>query len=165
MSVRKKSVTARREELIDELHPGRRGLGAWSAFIRAHATLSREMDTRLRSATGCPLADFDVLSQIADAGGKLRMTELAERVLVSRSGLTRRVASLEQEGLVKRSAAGDDGRGVIVSLTDAGFRRMVETQMSHSQDVKELFIARLTDRELAMIERVMRKVFVDCNFG
>ena len=165
MPVRKKSVTARREQLIDTLHPGRRGLGAWSAFIRAHATLAREMDTRLRHATGCPLADFDVLAQIADAGGRLRMTELAERVLVSRSGLTRRVASLEEEGLVKRAAAGDDGRGVTVSLTDAGVRRLVETQRSHSQDVKDLFIARLNDRELAMIERAMRKVFVDCNFG
>ena len=165
MPVRKKSVTARREQLIDELHPGRRGLGAWSAFIRAHATLSREMDTRLRDATGCPLADFDVLSQIADAGGRLRMTELAERVLVSRSGLTRRVASLEEEGLVKRTATDEDGRGVAVCLTDAGVRRMVETQRSHSRDVNDLFIARLNDRELAMIERVMRKVFVDCNFG
>jgi DNA-binding MarR family transcriptional regulator len=123
------------------------------------------MDTRLRDATGCPLADFDVLSQIADAGGRLRMTELADRVLVSRSGLTRRVASLEDEGLVERTPARDDGRGVLVSLTDAGFRRMVETQTAHSQDVKDLFIARLSDRELATIERVMRKVFVDCSFG
>jgi DNA-binding MarR family transcriptional regulator len=123
------------------------------------------MDTRLRGATGCPLADFDVLSQIADAGGRLRMTELAERVLVSRSGLTRCVASLEDEGLVKRAAVGEDGRGVTVYLTDAGVRRPVETQRSHPHDVTDLVIARLNDRELAMIERVMRKVFVDCNFG
>ena len=164
-SVRKPSVAAMRERLMDELHPGRRGLGAWSAFIRAHASLVREMDTRLRNATGCPLADFDVLAQIADAGGRLRMTELAERVLVSRSGLTRRVASLEDEGLVERTAADDDGRGVIVCLTDAGVRRLVETQTAHSADVQDLFIARLNDRELATIERAMRKIIVDCNFG
>jgi len=99
---KKKSLVEKREELIDQLYPSRRGLDAWAVFIRAHATLSREMDVRLQEATGCSLADFDVLSQLAEAGGRLRMTELAERVLVSRSGLTRRVARLEDEGFVQR---------------------------------------------------------------
>ena len=165
MSARKKSLVEKREELIDQLYPERRGLDAWAAFIRAHATLSREMDVRLQESSGCSLPDFDVLSQLADAGGRLRMTELADRVLVSRSGLTRRVARLEEEGLVERCAADDDGRGVVVCLTDDGVKRMVETTRVHAEDVKTLFITQLDDRELAVIARALRKVIVDCNFG
>ena len=161
----KKSIVARREELIDQLYPGRRGLGAWSAFIRAHATLSRAMDVRLQEATGCSLADFDVLSQIGGADGRLRMAELADRVLVSRSGLTRRVARLEEEGLVQRCAADDDGRGVVVCLTEAGVKRMTETTRAHAGDVKALFMSLLSDSDLETIERALRKVIVDCSFG
>ncbi len=161
----KKSLVEKREELIDQLYPERRGLDAWAAFIRAHATLTREMDVRLQESAGCSLADFDVLSQLADAGGRLRMTELAERVLVSRSGLTRRVARLEEERLVQRSACDNDGRGVVVCLTDHGVKRMVETTRAHARDVKALFMAQLDDRELAVIARALRKVIVDCNFG
>ena len=166
MSARKKrSLVEKREELIDQLYPGRRGLDAWAAFIRAHATLSREMDVRLQESAGCSLADYDVLSQLADVGGRLRMTELAERVLVSRSGLTRRVARLEEERLVERCAADDDGRGVVVCLTDGGVKRMIETTTAHAHDVKTLFIAQLDDRELAVIASALRSVIVDCNFG
>ncbi len=166
MSTRKKSLVEKREELIDQLYsPDRRGLEAWAAFIRAHATLSREMDVRLQASAGCSLADFDVLSQLGDAGGRLRMTELAERVLVSRSGLTRRVARLEDEGLVQRCAADDDGRGVVVCLTEDGVKRMIATTRAHARDVKALFMAQLDDRELDVIARALRKVIVDCNFG
>ena len=89
-------------------------------MLQAHATLIRQLDTDLSEHTGLRLADFDVLAQLAAAGGQLRMTELAARALISRSGLTRRVARLVEEGLVRRANAADDGRGVIVALTDAG---------------------------------------------
>jgi hypothetical protein len=64
--------------VVSEL-PGRRGLDAWSALLRAHATLLRQMETDLEEETGLALADFDVLAQLAVAGGELRMTELADR--------------------------------------------------------------------------------------
>src|SRR5205814_9863429 len=70
--------------------PGRRGLHAWDALLRAHATLLRELESDLESQTGLALADFDVLAQLAIAGGSLRMTELADRALILLSGLTRR---------------------------------------------------------------------------
>lgn len=165
MSGRKKSIESTRQELFDKAFPGKRGLDAWSVFLRAHATLSRELDLRLQEQTGCSLADFDCLSQLAMSDAGYRMAELADRVLVSRSGLTRRVARLESEGLVERCTADDDGRGVIVRLTDAGVRRMAETTRSHARDVQSLFMDRLDDRELAMIERALRKVIVDCSFG
>jgi hypothetical protein len=71
------------ESLVVSELPGRRGLDAWSALLRAHATLLRQMETDLEEETGLALADFDVLAQLAVAGGELRMTELADRALIS----------------------------------------------------------------------------------
>src|SRR5207237_2793359 len=96
--------------------PGRRGLQAWDALLRAHAPPLRQLETDLESKAGLALADFDVLAQLAIAGGSLRMTELADRALISRSGMTRRVTRLLREGLVRRAQADVDGRGVVVQL-------------------------------------------------
>src|SRR5205823_11085651 len=74
--------------------PNASGLEAWDSFLRAHATLMRRLEVDLAQATGLALADFDVLAQLARAGGELRMTDLANRALISRSGMTRRVARL-----------------------------------------------------------------------
>src|SRR6476660_7721176 len=89
--------------LVEESLPGRRGELAWRALLHAHATLMRRLDTDLREDTGLRLADYDVLAQLAGVGGERRMTELAARTLISRSGLTRRVARLVDEGLVRRA--------------------------------------------------------------
>src|SRR3954449_12203402 len=110
--------------LVEESLPGLRGEQAWRALLQAQATLIRQLDTDLREATGLRLADFDVLAQLAEAGGELRMTELAARTLLSRSGLTRRVARLVDEGLVRRGTASGDRRGVVVALTDTGVERV-----------------------------------------
>src|SRR5207249_1155311 len=90
------------DRLVEDHVPGRRGLGAWRSLLRAHATLMRRLDTDLERETGLALADFDVLAQLAEAHGELRMTELADRALISRSGMSRRVTRLVDEGLVRR---------------------------------------------------------------
>jgi len=125
----------------------------------------RQLDTELWADTGLRLADFDVLAQLAEAGGELRMTELAARTLVSRSGLTRRVARLVDEGLVRRANATGDGRGVVVALTDAGVVRVTETVPAHLRGVSRLFVERLDEQELTVLETALRKVIVDCTFG
>src|SRR4051812_37034730 len=106
--------------LVDRLAtselPDGRGIGAWRSLLRAHATLMRQLETDLEQQTGFALADYDVLAQLAIAGGELRMTELANRALISRSGMTRRVARLAHQGLVRRSEANADGRGFLVAL-------------------------------------------------
>jgi DNA-binding MarR family transcriptional regulator len=155
--------------LIDRLAaeglPNRGGLEAWSSLLRAHATLMRRLETDLERATGLPLADFDVLAQLADAGGELRMTELANRALISRSGMTRRVGRLVEEGLVRRGNVDADARGVVVSLTGAGVARLTETAPVHLRGVSELFVAHLDDQELAVLKSALDKVTVDCTFG
>jgi len=151
--------------VAEEGLPDRGGLEAWSSLLKAHATLLRRLETDLAEATGLALADFDVLAQLANAGGELRMTELADRALISRSGMTRRVARLVNEGLVRRANADADRRGVVVVLTDAGVARLSETVAVHLRGVKELFIAHLDEQELADLKSSLDKVIVDCTFG
>src|SRR5438876_12404763 len=106
-------VAAHFDRILAREVPGGHGLQAWDALLRAHATLLRELETDLESKTGLALADFDVLAQLAIAGGSLRMAELADRALISRSGMTRRVTRLLREGLVRRAQADVDARGVV----------------------------------------------------
>src|SRR6266566_8140868 len=153
------------DRLVEDQVPGRRGLQAWRSLLRAHATLTRRLDTELEQETGLALADYDVLAQLAQAHGELRMTELADRALISRSGMSRRVARLVDEGLVRRDKAGTDGRGVVVALTEAGIARLTQTAPVHARGISKLFVAQLNDRELAVLERALNKVIVDCSFG
>src|SRR6195256_360983 len=161
----KQDLTAHLGRLIDETVPGRRGLAAWAALLEAHATLMRALQTDLMSKTGLDLNEFDVISQLAQAGGRLRMTELAARAFSSRSGLTRRIDRLVEHGLVGRTTADGDARGVVVTLTDAGGARVSETVPVHLRTVADLFTAKLDDQELAVLERALKKVILDRTFG
>ena len=153
------------DRLVEDEVPGRRGLEAWRSLLRAHATLVRRLDTDLERETGLALADFDVLAQLAIAHGELRMTELADRALISRSGMSRRVARLVDQGLVRRDRADTDARGVVVALTEAGIARLAQTAPVHVRGISKLFVAKLDDQELALLERALNKVIVDCSFG
>jgi DNA-binding MarR family transcriptional regulator len=162
----KPEVAALLDGLVAEALPDRNGLKAWSSLLRAHATLMRRLEVDLAQETGLALADFDVLAQLANAGGELRMTELAARALISRSGMTRRVGRLVDEGLVRRANADGDARAVVVALTDAGVARLTETAPVHLRGVSELFVAQLDDQELAVLKSALDKVVVDdCTFG
>jgi DNA-binding MarR family transcriptional regulator len=153
------------DRLLAKAAPGGRGLAAWAAFLRAHATLLRRLETDLERETGLALADFDVLAQLAGAGGSLRMTELADRALISRSGMTRRVVRLVGAGLVSRASDPADARGIVVLLTDAGLSRLTETFPVHVRGVTDLFVSQLDDEELAVLESALVKVTPDCTFG
>jgi len=161
----KTDTTALLDQLIAAGLPGLRGVEAWTALLAAHATLLRQLESDLEKETGLALADFDVLAQLAVAGGSMRMSELAERALISRSGMTRRVARLFSEGLVCRSNVDTDARAVVVALTDAGIVRLKETAPVHARGVAELFVDKLNDKELAVLERALKKVTLNCNFG
>ncbi len=158
-------VAALLDHLVAAALPDGPGLGAWRAFLQAHATLLRELEARLVAETGTGLGDFDVLAQLALAGGELRMTELAARAFVSRSAMTRRVDRLVGQGLVRRSATDGDARAVVVQLTDSGVARLQETVPAHLRSVAELFASPLDEEELMVLERALRKVTVDCTFG
>jgi len=153
------------EHVIAKELPGRRGMDAWTSFLEAHASLMRQLESQLEKETGFALADFDVLAQLARAGGELRMTDLANRALISRSGMTRRVNRLVDEGLVARGRAAKDARGVCVVLTEKGSARLAETAQVHLRGISELFTGKLNDKELAVLARALGKVKLDCGFG
>ena len=161
----KSNAAARFDRIVAREVPGKRGLQAWDALLRAHATLLRQLETDLESKTGLALADFDVLAQLAIAGGSLRMTELADRALISRSGMTRRVTRLVHERLVRRAQADADARGVVVQLTKSGRKRLNEAAPVHMRGVSDLFLTKLDDQELAVLEAALAKVTLDCTFG
>ena len=153
------------DRLVTEALPNRRGVEAWNSLLKAHATLLRQLEMDLEKETGLALADFDVLAQLADAGGELRMTELAAQALISRSGMTRRVARLVDNGLVQRTSSATDARGVVVALTAAGVARLTDTVPVHLRGVSKLFVAQLDDQELKVLESALKKVTLDCTFG
>ncbi|MDP9496424.1 MAG: MarR family transcriptional regulator, partial [Actinomycetota bacterium] len=93
-------------------------MAAWRTFLRAHAVLVRRLEAELVAEHDLPLASYDVLVQLSEAPQqRLRMTELADRVLLSRSGLTRLVDRLVRDGLVERQACSEDARGMLAVLT------------------------------------------------
>ncbi|MFL5871145.1 MAG: MarR family winged helix-turn-helix transcriptional regulator, partial [Solirubrobacterales bacterium] len=92
-------------------------LAAWRGMLEAHKDLVARLDAELERDHGLPLTSYEVLMYLADSGkGKLRMGELADRLLLSRSGITRLVDRLERQGLVERQPCEDDGRGYYAVL-------------------------------------------------
>src|SRR5579871_4010117 len=158
-------VAARLDRIVSEAIPNPHGRAAWQALIHAHATLMRQLATDLAEDIGLTLGDFDVLAQLGQAGGSLRISDLSAHAYSSRSGMTRRIDRLVDEGLVARATTDNDGRGVVVALTEAGIDRLAESAPVHLRRVSELFVERLTDDELATLANALTKVSVDCGFG
>lgn len=134
-------------------------LNAWSAFLRAHARVVRTLERELQVEHGMALTDYDVLVQLAEVKRRrLRMSELADRLLLSRSGVTRLVDRLVADGLVERMTCDDDRRGQWASLTDAGYERLRRASPTHLRGVAEHFLDRLSNEEIAGLERVLSRL-------
>ena len=134
-------------------------LAAWRAFLRAHAHISRVLEAELLADQELSLASYDVLVQLAEAPERrLRMTELATAVLLSRSGVTRLVDRLEKAGLVARCPVASDGRGVAAGLTPAGLDRLRKAAPTHLAGVVRHFVARLDPDDLHAMERISRRL-------
>jgi DNA-binding MarR family transcriptional regulator len=137
--------------------PTREQLAAWRAFLRAHASIARALEAELLAEQDLPLASYDVLVQLAEAPDRrLRMTELADAVLLSRSGVTRLVDRLEKGGLVARCPVENVGRGVAARLTDAGLDRLRTASRTHLRGVAHHFVNRLDESDLRVLERISR---------
>jgi DNA-binding MarR family transcriptional regulator len=134
-------------------------LGAWRVFLRAHARITRQLEHELLTEQDIPLASYDVLLQLAEApGSRLRMTDLADRVLLSRSGLTRLVDRLERDGLVTRASCPGDARGTNAVLTEAGRDRLRAAAPTHLRGIAEHVTGRLTDDEVDQLMALMSKL-------
>lgn len=133
---------------------------AWRAFLVAHAQVARRLETDLLAASNLPLAEFDVLLQLEIAEGhRLRMSELANRVVLSRAGMTRLVDRLVADGLVARLKCASDARGAYAVLTEMGHERLDRARPGHFDAVRRHFLAAFTRRELEHLAGLMDRHF------
>ena len=146
--------------------PAERGLDEWRAFLQAHALLSRRLDDELRAEQAMSLAEYDALVQLAIAPEhRLRMNQLADRVLLSRSGVTRLVDRLVADGLVSRSPCTTDARGAEAVLTRAGVARLRAASTTHLRGVERYFIDPLSAAERAALGRSLCSVIDNLRAG
>lgn len=137
-------------------------LAAWSTFLRAHARVRRELEHELEAEQDLSLADYDLLHELAVADGhRLRMSELAERLALSRSGATRLVDRLETAGLVARHTCATDRRGYWAVATEAGMGRLRAATPTHLRGVCAYFTDRIPPAELEQLRRTLERVAAD----
>ncbi len=132
-------------------------LGAYFALIAAGDLLQRAVSSQLAEHGLTPL-QFSVLATLLESDGGARMSDIAETLVVSRSGLTYQITQLEKAGLVARSSSASDNRGVVASLTPAGRDVILATFPGHVALVREKFLSLLTDGEVATIRTALGKV-------
>jgi DNA-binding MarR family transcriptional regulator len=134
-------------------------LGAWRGMLRVHAGLVKALDAELAAVHGLPLTSYEVLLYLADApGGRLRMAELADAVLLSRSGLTRLVDRMEREGLIRREQCPNDARGWFAAITHTGLQTFRTARETHLAGVRERFLAHFSRDELRGLAELWERV-------
>src|SRR3954452_12154555 len=136
-----------------------RELSAWRGMLRVHAQLSKALDAQLIAAHGMPLTSYEVLMYLSDAERRrMRMNELAQPVLLSRSGLTRLVDRLERDGYLARCSCAHDARGAFAVLTPAGREKLDAARETHLAGVRQLFLSHFSEEELDVLGNAWERV-------
>jgi DNA-binding MarR family transcriptional regulator len=149
-------------ERVTKRRPKPHELAVWRLFLRTHSRVTRRLEADLIAEHSLPLASYDVLFTLMEAPDRrLRMTELADRVVLSRSGMTRLVDRLEREGLVVREACAKDARGMFTVLTDAGYQRLRKASRTHLRGIDEYAVSKLTPDELEALGKTLEKLLDD----
>jgi DNA-binding MarR family transcriptional regulator len=131
---------------------------AWRGLMRLRESLAREIDERLRAEGLISLADYGVLiTLVTEPSLRLRMSDLGARRMLTPSGITRVVTRLEEEGLVRREPDPADGRAFFAVLTRKGLEALRRAQVVHHAAVRELYVGRLSPRELTQLARLFEK--------
>jgi DNA-binding MarR family transcriptional regulator len=132
-------------------------------MLRVHACLTKALDADLEAQHGLPLSSFEVLVRLADADGeRMRMCDLADSIVLSRSGLTRLVDRLERDGLIVRESCPSDARGAFAHLTPRGREILGAARATHIAGVRELFLDRLSEGDLAALAEVWDRLLPSC---
>jgi DNA-binding MarR family transcriptional regulator len=131
-------------------------LDAWRRFLRAHAAITRQLDADLIASHHLTLRDYEVLLHLAQAPHRrLRMSDLAERVLLTRSGVTRLVDGLVRSGWVERVSCPSDARGSFAAVTDAGYDKLRQASVTHLEGVRSLYVDRFSGEELGTLSALL----------
>ena len=130
-------------------------LRAWLAFLTSYRMVMDRLEEELEAERGLALTWFDVLAQLARAGGRLRMNQLAASLVLSKSGLTRRIDRMERAGYVARESSCSDRRGAYAVLTEAGREALEAAQPVHLTGIREHFSRYLSDAEARTLEKAL----------
>jgi DNA-binding MarR family transcriptional regulator len=134
-------------------------LEAWRSFLRAHAQVTRILDAELSAECDLPLGSYEVLLHLNEAPDRrLRMTDLADRIVLSRSGLTRLADRLARDGLIRRESCPSDARGTNAVLTDEGYERLRAAAPVHLRGVREHLLDLLGEDEIAVLATAFGRI-------
>lgn len=136
-----------------------RGLATWRAFLEAHSTLLRVLEVELERERDLPLSWYDVLLHLSEASDRrLRMQELAGRLVITQGGVTRLVDRMEEAGLVAREPCESDRRGTYTVLTEEGHRILRAAAPAHLRGVEAHFLRHLTRDEVGTLGDALSRV-------
>lgn len=139
--------------------PVPRQLESWVSFLRAHAAITRELSAQLQREHDLTLNDYEVLLHLSHAeDGRMRRVDLAQRVLLTASGITRLLEGLERAGYVRKESCSSDARVSYASLTDPGHEKLRAAAETHLRGIDELFVSRYSGSELATLAELLGRL-------
>jgi DNA-binding MarR family transcriptional regulator len=141
-----------------DARPAKSRVEVWRSFLEVHARIVDQLEHELSDERGLPLSWYDVLLQLREAGGRLRMQELASRLVLPRSSLTRQIDRMQSAGLVEREPSLDDGRGTVAVLTAEGRSTLRRAAPVHLRGIEEHFARKLDGRDVAAFKRILAKL-------
>jgi DNA-binding MarR family transcriptional regulator len=134
-------------------------LDSWVSFLRAHAAITRELSAQLQREHGLTLNDYEVLLHLSHAEGqRLRRVDLAERVVLTASGITRLLEGLERTGFVEKETCASDARVSYAKLTSAGRAKLKAAGVTHLRGIDELFVGRYSGSELIALAELLSRL-------
>jgi DNA-binding MarR family transcriptional regulator len=134
-------------------------LEAWRSYLQSHASILRELDAQLVAEHGLTTRDYEVLLYLAQAEDRrLAMSALAERTMLTRSGITRLVDGLVASGLIERIACPEDARISYASLTDAGYEKLRHAGCTHIASIRRMFLAHFSAEEIAQLAALLGRL-------
>jgi DNA-binding MarR family transcriptional regulator len=150
------SELSHRERSLSSPSPER--LRAWRLYFESALALVDVLDVELERDAGIPMRWYDTLVHLEDTPDGLRMNELAEQILYSKSGFTRVVDRLEEAGLVQRVHPENDRRSILVVLTDQGRNTMERARRHHRHGIEQHFSRHLSDTDIKALTRALEKL-------
>jgi DNA-binding MarR family transcriptional regulator len=136
-----------------------RNLEAWVSFLRSHAAITRELSAQLQREHGLTISDYECLLHLSQAeDGSLRRVDLAERVLLTASGITRLLEGLERNGYVAKRACKSDARVSYAQITERGRAKLHEAAETHLAGIDDLFTSRYSGSELATLSDLLSRL-------
>ena len=133
-------------------------MATWLGFVRTHSRLWDQVEAQMRKDHGLTMARYDVLATLINAGGRLRLSDLASSILLSQSGVSKLLDRMERSGLVHRDPDPSDGRAAFAAITSAGRSLAEEARLEHHELLQRMFGNALEPKDLNDLDRIMARL-------